>query len=321
MKNDSNQLPDKPDTVATDEMTCAFSEAVHNGVPIDWAYWCERTEITPHQAAKLFYCIDPILWPDDRIESGPIPNDLRIKLQRLEQRLAEVKSRWTLADLAETLGATAVPLSMQYAVQAKRKQAAGRYTLEEAANEIDQHTGDRAGPMLEKLMHAVRDARLPVYEPGQTGRYQPKTVRGFYEEAYRCDLNKWLAENEPRIAWRFPAPQVGAGETAVNVSQCGTAPDGAKQVATITTNRMKTRTHALDAVIGLATKTALASEDHHSVWAELVKLAESKGRPAPLAGYSSDGIQYRGKLYEEKQEFDIYTKKNLRDKMARDRAR
>lgn len=207
-----------PDTVATDAVTCDLYEDVRNGVTVDWAYWCERAEITPHQAAKLFYCIDPILWPDDRIESGPIPNNLRIKLQRLEQRLAEVKARWTLADLAETLGATTVPLSMQYAVQTKRKQAAGRYTLEEAANEIDQHTGDRAGPMLEKLMQAVRDERLPVYEPGQTGRYQPKTVRGFYEEAYRCDLNKWLAENEPRIAWRFPDPQIGADSTAAKVS-------------------------------------------------------------------------------------------------------
>lgn len=113
----------------------------------------------------------------------------------------------------------------------------------------------------------------------------------------------------------------GRGGGAVKFGAGATAPRESKQAVTITTNRLKTRIHPLDAVIGLATKTALAKDDHQSVWAELVKLAESEARPAPLAGYSSDGIQYKGKVYEEKQEFDIYTKKNLRDKMARDKAR
>lgn len=114
---------------------------------------------------------------------------------------------------------------------------------------------------------------------------------------------------------------IGSNGDTVIVDSGGMAPNEPKPAATITKHRIGARSHTLDAVIRLAAKTAVAPDDHQSVWAELVTLAESENKPAPLAGYSSDGIQYKGKTYEEKQEFDIYTKKNLRDKMARDKAR
>lgn len=229
----------------------------------------------------------------------------------------------TVADLTEfakrfDIAVTVEPdnrFSWQLKAQAKEKESAGRYTLEEAAKAIDLHTGDRAGPMQEKLIQAVRDGSLSVYEPGQQGSYQPKIVRAFYEEAYWTDLNEWLEKYQKRIDWRFPAPSlqhVVAGDTT---------PDEPKPAATITTHRLKTRSNPLDAVIELATKTALAPDDTQSVWAALVVIAEQKEKPAPLIGYSSDGIQYRGKKYETTEVPDVFTAKHLRDRMARAKAR
>ena len=84
----------------------------------------------------------------------------------------------------------------------------GRYWLDEAALVLGTETGERADAMLEKLMEAVRNGLLPVYEPGSLARYQPETVREFNHEVLWEDLNQWLEENEPRILWRFPKPVV-----------------------------------------------------------------------------------------------------------------
>ncbi len=108
------------------------------------------------------------------------------------------------------------------------------------------------------------------------------------------------------------AQKVGAGTTAINEPKRG---------AIITTHRLKARSNPLDAIIVQATNAALAPDDSQSVYAEMVKLAESKEKPAPLHGYSPDGIQYRGKKYAETGEPDTFTAKNLRDRMARAKAR
>lgn len=112
----------------------------------------------------------------------------------------------------------------------------------------------------------------------------------------------------------------GSKDGAVKVGANETTPSE-RQAATITTHRLKARSNMLDAVIELATGTALAPDNNQSVWAELVKLAESKDRPAPLIGYSSDGIQYRGKKYQESGEPDTFTLNNLRDRMTRAKKR
>jgi hypothetical protein len=128
-----------------------------------------------------------------------------------------------------------------------------------------------------------------------------------------------LADVERIEAREFP-PASTAGDSPT-VSGAGTVPVETKRAEIITTHRLKSRSNPLNAVIESAAGTALAPNDNQSVWAELVKLAESKDRPAPLVGYSSDGIQYRGKQYEETGELDTFTAKNLRDRMARAKAR
>lgn len=85
---------------------------------------------------------------------------------------------------------------------------------------------------------------------------------------------------------------------------------------TIRTHKIKSRVHALDAVIELAKQQAINPTDYQSTWAALVKMAESEC-PPPLYGYSSDGIKYRGKKYEESGVPDVFTKDALRMKMNR----
>lgn len=104
------------------------------------------------------------------------------------------------------------PLETAYEQQAAAKRAAGRYTLEEAARELEKETGERASEMLKKLIEAVESRTLPVYEPGRRARYFPKTIRPFYEETHWDDLNTWLDQNEKRVEWRFPRPATAARE-------------------------------------------------------------------------------------------------------------
>ena len=58
-------------------------------------------------------------------------------------------------------------------------------------------------------------------------------------------------------------------------------------------HKIKNRVSALDAVITEAKTKALKPDDYQSVWAMLVKLAESNDRPPPLTGYAErEGVLY-----------------------------
>lgn len=78
---------------------------------------------------------------------------------------------------------------------------------------------------------------------------------------------------------------------------------------TVTTRR----SDALTAVIATAMGQALDSADYHSVWAELVKLASSPNRPAPLLGFAEgEGVKYQGD-----DDVEFFKKNNLRNRMQR----
>jgi hypothetical protein len=141
---------------------------------------------------------------------------------------------------------------------------------------------------------------------------KPRTLLDWRDVARRKSLryHEWIDEYSPITTGN--TEKVGAG---------GTAPRESKQAETITTNRLKNRSNMLDAVIELAISKAIAPDDNQNVWAALVAMAEASEKPAPLIGYSSDGIQYRGKKYEESGEPDTFKANNLRDRMARAKKR
>lgn len=206
--NTDEPLSTPEQKISEDEIYGALAEQLRNGEPIDFMNWCQRQAITASQAAKLVHGIDPITWPENRHKQGVMLDELSQKIQRMAEWLGEQSASWTLTALVDALDEKA-PLRMRFAVQEDTKQKAGRYTLKEAAAIIEEHTGERADAMLERLVSAVRGDTLLVYEPGKLARYQPKTVATYYEEVYWNDLNGWLTDNETRIGWRFPDPAGG----------------------------------------------------------------------------------------------------------------
>lgn len=79
------------------------------------------------------------------------------------------------------------------------------------------------------------------------------------------------------------------------------------------------RSDILSAVISAAALDALDPACPHSIWAAMVRMAEAKDKPAPLIGFSPDGIQYAGHQYQAEGIPDILTFKNFADRMRRKR--
>lgn len=181
--------------------------------------------------------------------------------------------------------------------------AAGRYTLNEAALAFAEGTNERADEFLAKLMQARKNDAFPAYEPGKFTTYKSENVRDYYEEVYAKDLNTWLTANEPRTPWRFPDPEFSNG-----------TPQSQVDSPVVTTHSFgRKRGHALTAVIEVARKSATSADDYQSVWAELVKTAESTDRPSILLGYvEGEGIKYRGDS-----EVKFFTKEALRKMFER----
>jgi hypothetical protein len=87
-----------------------------------------------------------------------------------------------------------------------------------------------------------------------------------------------------------------------------------------TTHKIRNReVSILGAEIIQARANAPAPATTASIWGELTKLAESKF--GVMIGFSSDGIQYRGKKYQATQEPDVFTLDNLQDRIWRARAK
>lgn len=98
-----------------------------------------------------------------------------------------------------------------------------------------------------------------------------------------------------------------------------TLEDAALPGPAVVKHSVATRSDPLNAVIRKAKQSALDADDTESVWAELVKMAEDAPKPPPLVGYSSDGVQYKGNSYNNTGVADVFTKKNLSDRMRRER--
>jgi hypothetical protein len=143
------------------------------------------------------------------------------------------------------------------------KQAAGRYTLAEAARAIaiaSAMDGDRQR-LLGALRHAASSMALPVYSEGKTQRRAQDQMPALQDvEAYWDDLNKWLDEHEPRIGFRFPElPSKANARLAADP-------------------KSRERRDILDPVIDRAIDAAGAT-DTAAVWLQLKELALSSTSP------------------------------------------
>ncbi|WP_147309255.1 hypothetical protein [Cupriavidus taiwanensis] len=280
--------------------------------------YADRDDIAPEDERK---CTREQI--SKAIQSGELPADLNPGAGAAERlyggvwRIEPARAiRWALSrfpKFPEWLSSR--KLREIYEQQNTEKQAAGRYTLREAAEAIAA-SGERVEPMLEKLLAAAESASLAVYGPGENARYQygPRTpVRSYYEEAYWCDLNAWLDSNEPRIAFRFPAPSAEASQPSADAAPPTTLTD--TPIAT-QVRRLGTRRHALSHIIEMAKRAAPEPDNYLSVWPVLVQIAESAEPTAPLIGYAGDeGVKYRGNVGKDGNDVKFFTKEALRKQM------
>jgi len=82
-------------------------------------------------------------------------------------------------------------------------------------------------------------------------------------------------------------------------------------------SRNAPHTNILRAVIDIAKKNAVKPDDHQSVWAALTSLADSDKRPPPLLGF----VDGEGVKYQNDDGVKFLTKKNLLDRLGRERKR
>ncbi|NPC57854.1 hypothetical protein [Caenimonas soli] len=94
------------------------------------------------------------------------------------------------------------------------------------------------------------------------------------------------------------------------------ASEGAAPAPSVLEHKVKNRADPLAAVIEKAKEFAANSNDYQSVWAALVELAQSSGRPAPLLGYAEEeGVKYRTDTIDG---VKFFTKNALRKRMNPD---
>lgn len=112
--------------VAADPDTCGLVEEVMNGGPLDWAMWALRTKITPADAAKLIFCIDPLRWPGMSCAQGAIDSDLQYEIAMRTAVLEDMRLDWSLTLLVDLLGCNGAPAGMQQAARSVRADEAAR---------------------------------------------------------------------------------------------------------------------------------------------------------------------------------------------------
>lgn len=98
-----------------------------------------------------------------------------------------------------------------------------------------------------------------------------------------------------------------------------TAPPSARTQEQGMAHKLQSRTLPLQAEIERAMNEAVNRDDTSSVWNALLILADQQ--VGSLLGFSSAGIKYYGKGYQTSGKPDVFTKKNLRDRMDRARRR
>lgn len=251
---------------------------------------------------------------------------------------ARVRLQWTWQRLSESVGSVAEAVEVFAEVIAR--QADGWLRIDEAAQLLKEAGRGSAANWRDKFLAAAQSGGLPTHEPGTYDRVkyeplssfqQPRRARDFYEVVHVDDLNAWLASNEPRLPYRFPAisaqpspsaepapacqPAVGDGRgLAASDGHPADAPRVVRQIVRHSTDDR--RQDLLTPLIRMAEELAGQGGSSAQVWAQLEHMARGSTPPAPLSAVTSGGVVY----------FDgprkkTFTLRALRDRLRRARAR
>lgn len=131
-----------------------------------------------------------------------------------------------------------------------------------------------------------------------------------------ADIYAWSQRHG--YAWPFIASKVAqAMDTnaalSLNLQADGTADEHRDATPKAIKHELETRSNPLRAVIDQARSQAVDKNDSHSVWAALVKMAQSKNSPPPLLEYK-DGA---GILWDKDNATAVFTKKAFLGRWAR----
>ncbi len=172
-----SQASESRDTIWNNEITCIMRELSLNDAPVDWDHWRQRG-FYPHKAAELAHCVKP-----DTIEPT---KELKRKIQRLAESLAEHSTTWTLSELVKHLGDKA-PFNM------KRAAASGSI----AAAKVG--AGDTARDKEDSDDEAGHTETRPDETPPVTAEV---VMKAFPTVEWGCSLSK---VSETKYQWLNPA--------------------------------------------------------------------------------------------------------------------
>jgi hypothetical protein len=166
-----------------------------------------------------------------------------------------------------------------------KRQAEGFFTLEEAAQVLaESRPGVDVKEMLAQMKRAFDNGQLAIRNyASQLPTLDNEKIRAWQNLVKISDIDAWL--DSLGVGYRFPCAP------AETEAQGEASAQGNPRTIQNKTTR---RSDALTAILAMAKKNAQDPADYQSVWAALVKMAESPQRPPPLMGFSDEeGVKYR----------------------------
>lgn len=163
------------------------------------------------------------------------------------------------------------------------------------------------------------DSRPNHYDPSSSCA-RAKRMQRLAEAQQKSSLNPqgWLNWADENQFWVHEAFRIACKTFCAAQQSDNFLTSSERSSVGITVHLAKRRGNILDAVIARAKSTSIDPTDPHSIWAELARIAGETDRPAPLLGYvDGEGVKYQGADGETL----FFTAKNLRDRIARERAK
>jgi hypothetical protein len=173
------------------------SEKHFNGSVIDWNYWVSLNNITPIQAAKLSYRIDPIIWSDNNFALGKIPADIQNEIKRLEQKLRNFKPTWSLQELTSFLRSNS-PEGMLEIVNAQNAVV---------ITSVSPHTLTQTRPKEREVTAWLRETWIIEHMPGGTDFF--RLLKKYENVNGSPIINHYSAGKNAGFSWRTSTGRTG----------------------------------------------------------------------------------------------------------------
>ena len=161
-----------------------FNEYCKNGEYIDWQRWNNKSYVTPFEAARLTYLVDPIKWKEDKNYFGSFSKEELVEFEHLQTDLERKQDYWTFAQLITELEKIGIepPLRMVEAVNNQESFNSDGAIEAEKNKPVNNQTIQETKPnkprkKLKPLERETNDGLLLIYE-----------MVGFYNVQYLDEM-------------------------------------------------------------------------------------------------------------------------------------